>query len=210
MDVLGQAALAPYLDALHAAEDPVEAEMEAAGVSRGFPIVGPRVGRLCAILARGIGARRVFEMGSGFGYSTLHFARAVGPAGRVVHTDGSDDLSAEARGWMAKARLARRVDFRVGDARDILRRDRSRYDVVFIDIDKHQYPDAWSVAAAHVRKGGLVITDNTLWSGRVADPARRDADTKGVRRYTKLAFGDRRFLTTIVPVRDGVAVSLRL
>lgn len=210
MDVLDDERLVDYLDDLHDGHDAVEKAMRTEGERRGFPIIGPRVGRLCSILAHSIQARRVFEMGSGFGYSTLHFARAVGPKGRVVHTDGDKHLSREAKAWMRKARVASRVDFRVGDAIDLLRADGGRYDIVFIDVDKEQYPDAWAVASKRVRKGGLILTDNSLWQKRVADPTQRDEATEGARNYNRAAFGDAAFLTTIVPVRDGVAVSLRL
>lgn len=207
-------ALAPaieeYLRRLQPAPAKVLQAMETAGTERGFPIIGPLVGRLCAQLAQAVGARRVFEMGSGFGYSTAWFAQAVGPAGRVVHTDGSAELSGEAQGWLGQARLRRRVDFRVGDARALLRADKGPYDVVFIDIDKEQYPDAWEIARHKVRPGGLVLTDNALWQGKVADPRARDAATRGVREYLRLAHEDGSFVTTVVPLRDGVAVSLRL
>lgn len=200
----------PYLRALHGDPDPVQQAMEAEGGRRGFPIIGPLVGRLCATLACTIGARTVFEMGSGFGYSTLHFARAVGPGGRVVHTEGDAGLSREARDWMARAGVADRVEFRVGDARDLLRADPGPYDVVFIDADKHQYPECLALAKAKVRVGGLVLTDNTLWSGKVWDAAARDRDTQGVREYNRAAFSDPALRSTLVPLRDGVAVSLRV
>lgn len=208
-DVLSDGRVIDYLDALHDGDDDLEKAMRAEGYRRDFPIIGPRVGRLCSMLAKAIGAKKVFEMGSGFGYSTLHFARTVGPGGRVVHTDGDKHRSREAKAWMTKAKVAARVEFRVGDALELLRKDRARYDIIFIDVDKEQYLAAWRIARTHVRKGGLVITDNTLWSNRVADPAQRDAATRGVRQYNEAAFADPTFLTTILPVRDGVAVSLK-
>jgi caffeoyl-CoA O-methyltransferase len=199
-----------YLHGLQAAADPVQQAMEAEGLARGFPIIGPLVGRLCETLARSIGARAVFEMGSGFGYSALHFARAVGKGGRVVHTEGDPELSKEAEAWLLKAGLEKRVEFRVGDARDLLRQDKGPYDVVFIDVDKHQYPDCLALAVAKVRVGGFVVTDNTLWSGKPWDEKVRDADTEGVRAYNRVAFSDPRLLSTLVPLRDGVTVSLRV
>ncbi|MES2154988.1 MAG: O-methyltransferase [bacterium] len=199
-----------YLHRIQPAPSQVLLEMESSGMKRGFPIIGPLVGRLCAQLATAVGARSVFEMGSGFGYSTVWFAGAVGPKGRVVHTDGSAALSREAQQWLGKARLKSRVEFRVGDARDALRSEKGPFDVIFIDIDKEQYPDAWEIARKRVRKGGLILTDNTLWQGKVADAAIRDEATRGVREYTRLALEDATFATTVLPLRDGVAVSLRL
>lgn len=183
--------------------------MQAAGEQRGFPIIGPLVGRLAEQLARSIRARRVFELGSGFGYSTAWFARAVGPSGRVIHTELSADLQAEAQGWLRKARHSARVDYRQGDALDLLRADKRLNDVVFCDIDKEQYPDAWKLARQRVRIGGVIFTDNTLWHGSVTRKAKTDAE-RGVQEYNALAFGDRRFLSTLNPIRDGVTVSLRV
>ncbi len=193
--------------------DPVRREMEALGAERNFPIIGPLVGNLCMVLARAIRAGTVFEMGSGFGYSTLWFARAVGPAGRVVHTDGSEENSRLARGFLAQAGLADRVRFEVGDARDILRRacDRGEcfVDIVFNDIDKDQYPDVLPLARRALRPGGLLICDNMIWSGRVLQPESADAATRGILEMNRLLKEAADFDTTLVPIRDGVTVSLR-
>lgn len=203
-------AIEAYLHRIQPAPSKVLLAMERSGDERGFPIIGPLVGRLCAQLATAVGARNVFEMGSGFGYSTVWFAGAVGPTGRVVHTDGSAKLSLEAQAWLGKARLRSRVEFQVGDARDCLRAEKDPFDIVFIDIEKQQYPDAWEIARKRVRKGGLILTDNALWQGKVANTAVRDEATRAVREYTRLAMEDGNFLTTILPLRDGVAVSLRV
>lgn len=208
MDWLNPAVEA-YLRPLQPAPTPTLAAMQQAGEKRGFPIIGPLVGRLCEQLARQVAARRVFELGSGFGYSTAWFARAVGPKGKVIHTENDAALSVEAQAWLRKAKLASRVDFRRGDALDLLRADRSANDVVFCDIDKEDYPDAWRLARTRVRVGGLVVTDNTLWQGTVTAAPKTDA-ARGVQEYNALAFGDKAFLSTLAPIRDGVTVSLRL
>ncbi len=189
--------------------DPVELEMRRVGEDRGFPIVGPLVGALLDVLVRSNGAKRIFEMGSGFGYSTWWFARAAGPDGHVVHTDGDPAKSAEAKDWLSQAGLAERCHFITGDAMEALRDDGGTYDIVFIDIDKGDYPAAWALARDCVRPGGLIITDNTLWSGQVADPEAVDEWTEAVRAYVRSAMADPDFTTTILPVRDGVAVSVR-
>jgi caffeoyl-CoA O-methyltransferase len=198
-----------YLHRIQPAPDDVLLAMEKLGNERGFPIIGPLVGRLCHQLALSVGAKSVFEMGSGFGYSTLWFARAVGGKGKVVHTEGDAAKSAEAKTWMKKAGVADRVEFLVGDAVDLLKKRKGPFDVVFIDIDKEDYPDAFVVARERVRKGGLIITDNTLWHGTVLRKA-KDKATRGVQEYTQMALEEPDFLTTILPLRDGVAVSLRL
>lgn len=202
-------AIERYLLRMQLAEDPVLAEMERIGEERGFPIIGPLVGRLCEQLARGIGAKAVFEMGSGFGYSTAWFARAVGKDGRVVHTETDAALQEEAKGWLRKAGLLGQAELRAGNAVDLLRKDKGPYDIVFIDLEKEDYPKAWDLARDRVRVGGWIIADNTLWHGKVVGAA-RDAATLGIREYNRLSQEDTGYLTTILPVRDGVSVSLRL
>jgi predicted O-methyltransferase YrrM len=191
--------------------DPILLEMEQRAEVERFPIIGPLVGRLCKQVALAIGARDVFEMGSGFGYSTWWFASAVGEGGRVVHTDGDAKKSADAKDYLGRAGLGARVTFEVGDAVAVLKKYPGPFDVVFIDIDKHGYPEALELARSRVRAGGYIITDNVLWSGKVTLPeSKRDADTRGVVKYDEEAFAAPDLLTTIVPLRDGVALSLKL
>jgi caffeoyl-CoA O-methyltransferase len=200
-----------YLSNLQKTRDPVLAEMEARAAQLKFPIIGPLVGRLCMQVAQSIGARDVFEMGSGFGYSTWWFACAVGAGGRVVHTDNDGRRSAEARQWLDRAGLGGRVHYEVGDAVEIIKKYPGPFDIVFIDIDKHAYPEALELARSRVRVGGYIICDNVLWYGRVTQPtSKQDADTRGVARYNKEAFAAADLLTTIVPLRDGVGLSLKL
>ncbi len=183
--------------------------MRAVGEERNFPIVGPLVGALLEVLARTHGATRVFEMGSGFGYSTWWFARAVGAEGLVVHTEGDPERSAEAKQWLTRADLADRCRFVTGDALEALRSTDEVYDIIFIDVDKEDYPEAWALARDRVPKGGLIIADNTLWYGKVADPQISDAWTAAIRQYVHDACHDSGFTTTILPLRDGVSVSVR-
>ncbi|MGH9866620.1 MAG: O-methyltransferase [Candidatus Polarisedimenticolia bacterium] len=208
-------AIEDYMRSLMPSPDPVRAEMEALGAKRNFPIIGPLVGNFCALQARAIQARRVFEMGSGFGYSTLWFARAVGPGGLVVHTEGSADNSRQARDFLERAGVAAWVRFEVGDAREVLSAeirggDTLPFDVVFCDMDKEQYPDALPMARRALRKGGLLICDNMLWSGKVLEPASADEATRGILEMTRLLRQAEDFQTTWVPLRDGVTVSLKL
>jgi len=209
-----QPAIERYMTGLVEAADPVRAAMEELAAERKFPIIGPLVGNLCYTLARTIGARRVFEMGSGFGYSTLWFARAVGPEGRVVHTEGSEDNSRRAREYLEQAGLADRVRFEVGDARDIIdgaieRGEMMPVDILFNDIDKEQYPGVLPRARRALRPGGLLICDNMIWSGRVVEPERADEATRGILELTRLLREADDFHTTLIPIRDGVTVSLR-
>ena len=196
------------------APDPIRAEMERIGAERRFPIIGPLVGNLGSVMARAIGARRVFEMGSGFGYSTLWFARAVGPGGLVVHTEGSAENSRMARDFLQRAGLADRVRFEVGDAREILdsaiaRGDSLPVDILFNDIDKEQYPDVLPRARKALRPGGLLICDNMLWFGRVLESTPTDDTTRGILELSRQLREAADFTTTLIPIRDGVTVSLR-
>ena len=198
-----------YLAELAPTEDPVLREMEQVAAERKFPIIGPQVGRLCWVLSQAIRARDIFEMGSGFGYSTWWFAHAVGDGGRVVHTDGDAKKSAEARQFLQRAAMANRVTFEVGDAREVITRYPGPFDVIFIDIDKDAYPDALELARVRVRPGGLILTDNVLWGGKVAAQD-VSSQTQAVQNFNKQAMRAPDLVTTILPVRDGVAVSLKL
>ena len=203
--------VSPELDAyileLLPARHPVIAEMETQARQRDIPIVGPAVATLLSLLARSIGARRVFELGSAIGYSTAFFAEAVGPGGRVFYTDGSEKNAREARGYLEKLGLADRVEFRVGEAVSVLKTSEGDFDVIFVDIDKDGYPQALEAAAPRVRPGGYLLADNVLWSGRVVDSGSRDAATEGIREFNRRLFARRDFESVVVPLRDGVAVA---
>ncbi len=200
-----------YLTQWVPARDAIASEMEAIAAQRNFPIIGPLVGQLLFTLARTHRAKRVFEMGSGFGYSTWWFSRAVGPEGEVVHTDGSLENSARAQSLLERAGLSQRVRYAVGDARELLARESGPFDVIFCDIDKEQYPEVPELAVPRLRRGGLLIFDNMLWSGRVLDADHEATDsTRGVQQITRLLFAHPELATTIIPLRDGVSVSVKL
>jgi len=200
-----------YLRRLYDDGDPVRLEMEVLGAARQFPIVGPLVGRHLEVLTRAIGARKVFELGSGYGYSALHFARAVGEGGAVHCTELSAENVALAQKFLERAGVWTRVTYHQEEATAALRRVGGTWDIVYCDIDKDGYPATVELAYEHLRPGGLFITDNVLWSGRVLDGQDDGtAMTKGVREFTRRLLGHRGFLTTIDPTRDGVAVALRL
>jgi caffeoyl-CoA O-methyltransferase len=208
-------AVEEYVKGLLARHDePVLLEMEAEGKERGFPIVGRMVGVVLEILARSIGAKRVFELGSGFGYSGYWFSRAVGPDGELHLTDGDSENERKALDYLSRAGLDQPVRFHVGDAVSSLNATSREFDIVYCDIDKHGYPEAWRAARDRIRIGGLYICDNTLWSGRVTG-AQEEEDarpewTEAIKEMNAEAAADERFLTTILPIRDGVMVALRL
>src|SRR5580765_5243207 len=158
MDLVHQG-IDAYLAGLAAHSDPVLAEMEALGGERDFPIVGPQVGRLLEVVARACGARTVLELGSGFGYSAYWFLRAVGREGTVLLTEGSEARAREADEFLTRGGFAGRYRIEVGDGLAIASALTGPYDVVFCDIDKHDYPKALPIARRLLRTGGLFITD---------------------------------------------------
>jgi caffeoyl-CoA O-methyltransferase len=198
-----------YLRDLAASGDPVLEEMERLGQERRFPIVGPQVGQMLYVLALTTGARRVLELGSGFGYSAYWFARAVGPGGRVILTEGSEDRAREARGFLERGGFAERVRIEVGDGVEIAGRLDGEFDIVFNDVDKEDYGRAFDLAVKLVRPGGLFISDNMLWRGQVLDDDPGDRATRGVKTLTRKLYESAEFATTLIPLRDGVTVSIR-
>ena len=198
-----------YLKSLTPERPPVLAEMEAYAAEHDFPIVGPQVGRFLYQMALTIEARRVLELGSGFGYSAFWFALALGEKGKITLTDGNSENLTRAEEYFRRAGLESRFRYRTGDALESARSLDKRFDIIFNDIDKEAYPETIDVAAACLHKGGLFITDNVLWSGRVCDDT-QETSTKGVVEFTRRLYADPRFFTSIVPLRDGLAVAVRV
>ena len=204
-----------YMRTLQARHDePVLVEMEREAGERDFPIVNRLVGVTLEVLARAIGASRVVELGSGFGYSAYWFSRAVGPDGELHLTDGDPGNERKAGDYLGRAGLDGPVTFHVGDAVGSLASLEGQFDIVYCDIDKDGYPDAWRAARDRIRVGGLYICDNVLWSGRVvpehAEGDSRPGWTEAIREHNRMISEDDRYLSTIVPTRDGVMVALRL
>ena len=203
-----------YITGLLGTHEPVLLEMEAEAEERHFPIVGRMVGVVLEILARSIGARRIFELGSGYGYSAYWFARATGPDGEIHLTDGDAGNEKKALEYLGRAGLDRPISFHVGEAVSTLQSTPGEFDIVYNDIDKIDYPKAWRAAHGRIRVGGLFISDNTLWSGRVTEGfTEEDARpewTSAIKEMNAAIASDQRFLSTILPIRDGVTVALRL
>ena len=199
-----------YMQSLLPPRDPVVAEMEDFAKKNRVPIVGPMVGRFLHQLARFVDAERVFEMGSAIGYSTIWFARALKPGGKVYYTDGSHENASRARDYIKRAGVSDRIEILVGNALDLIDQVQGDFDVVFNDVDKDDYPAVYRKAANRVRIGGLFVSDNVLWSGQVADSSVKDDRTEGIRSFNKLLYSDDRYYSTVMPIRDGVAVGLRV
>jgi predicted O-methyltransferase YrrM len=198
-----------YLREIQPRRHPVLRSMQAYAEKHGFPIIGPLVGPLLYQAARMIRARRVFELGSGYGYSAVWFAQAVGPRGVVVMTEGDPGNSLRAMRYLRRARLAARVKPLIGDALSLLAQERGTFDVILNDIDKWQYPEVLPLARKRLRRGGLLICDNMLWGGDVLRK-RVDKNTRGIQRLVRMLYDAPDFFTTLLPIRDGVTISLRL
>jgi caffeoyl-CoA O-methyltransferase len=198
-----------YMNRILPKRDPVLAEMESLAKRRDIPIIGPACARVLYLLAKLTRAKRVFEMGSAIGYSTIWLARAVGPQGRVYYTDGDASNARSAREFLTRAGVERRVHILVGDALKLLQETPGKFDIIFIDVDKHQYPAALRLALPRVRSGGLIITDNVLWSGKVTRRA-KDENTRGVQEFNRAIYNSKQLFPIIVPLRDGVAVCQKI
>ena len=199
-----------YLYSLLPPRDDVLTTMEKEAERRDIPIVGPAVGCVLNQLAQISGAKTVFELGSAIGYSTIWWARAVGEGGRVVYTDGDRKKADEARGYFERAGVAGRITIKVGDALEFLSEEKQEFDIIFCDLDKEDYPRALRLALPRLRKGGLLVADNVLWSGKVTQENPEEKSTKGIQEFNRLLYGSRELFTTILPIRDGVAVCLKM
>lgn len=188
----------------------VLAEMEQQAKERDIPIVGPAVARVLYQYGKLIDAKTVFEMGSAIGYSTIWWAMAVGDGGRVFYTDGDEKNAREAEGYFRKAGVLDRIEIQVGDALDLLAKRDEKFDILFNDVDKQAYPRVFDMAAAHVRQGGLFITDNVLWSGHVAERDPKEESTRAILQFNQKLKDSKDWFTTMLPLRDGVAVATRL
>ena len=197
-----------YLYAMLPARDEVLTEMEDDASKNDVSIVGPAVARVLYQLAAISGAKKVFEMGSAIGYSTIWWARAVGEGGRVVYTDGDPKRAEKARRYFDRAGVSQRITVRVGDALEILSEQKEPYDIIFNDVDKTDYPRVFRLALARLKRGGLFISDNVLWSGKLQQP-KPDAETKAILEFNKLMCESRELFTTILPIRDGVSVGVK-
>ncbi len=201
-----------YMKRLNAVDDePVLLEMEALAEKKSFPIIGRLCGRSLEVLARSINARRIFELGSGFGFSAYWFARATGADGEIHLTDMDPDNEKLALDFLGRAGLVDPIHYHVSDALEALNATDGEFDIVYCDIDKGGYPDAWRAGRERVRVGGYYLCDNMLWSGRVAAaPGEHDEWTKAIHETNGLIASDPSFRSTIIPTRDGVIAALRI
>ncbi|MDI3340144.1 MAG: O-methyltransferase [Sphaerobacter sp.] len=206
-----RARLGAYLEDLVPQRPPEMRAMEAYAREHDFPIIGAAAGYLCYQIARIAGARRIFELGSGYGYSTAWFARAVqeNGGGEVYHVVWDEALSRQARGHLERLGYGDIVRYRVGEAVQALRETEGPFDLIFNDINKEGYPDSLPVIAEKLRPGGVLIIDNMLWGGRIFDEADQSPATVGVRETTRRLTTDPGWIATLIPIRDGLIVAYR-
>lgn len=203
--------LMEYLDGLVPARPPEMQAMEAHAQQINFPIIGPTSGYFCYQLARMIGAKRVFELGSGYGYSTAWFAKAVreNGGGEVFHVVWDEDLSQQARQHLAVLGYDGMIRYQVGEAVQTLRETPGPFDLIFNDINKDGYAASLPVIAEKLRPGGVLIVDNMLWSGRVFEAGDQTPETASIRKLTELLTHSRDWIVSLAPVRDGVLVAYK-
>lgn len=198
-----------YIDTLLPPRDNILKEMEVYAAQHNFPIVGPQVGRLLFQLVYLVRPAIIFEMGSGFGYSAYWFCLGA-PQARVILTDLNADNLVLAKNWFKEANKNHQIEIKQGNASEIIEASSQHYDIIFIDVDKHEYPEAFSLALRRLRHGGLVITDNVLWYGKVVVKGEKDKDTEAVKLCNKMLFQTPNIYSTIIPVRDGLGLTIKL
>lgn len=198
-----------YLKGLLPARHAELSAMEATAAERKFPIVGPLVGQALATLAATVRARRMLELGSGFGYSAAWLVGGAGTEGHLIGTERSEKNIAEARQHLGAMGLDERVTFVQIDAVEFLRHTEGPFDLIFNDVDKADYATVFRESFPKLRVGGLLVTDNVLWGGDVTEPA-TDRETEAIQQYNRLMFATPNAASFVVPVRDGVGVTLRV
>lgn len=203
--------LQDYLASLVPPREPELQKMEKYAEENGFPIIGPVCGYYCYQLARMINARSIFELGSGYGYSTAWFAKALreNGGGVVHHTVWDDDLSRRAQAHLSALGAADLVKFYISEAVDALRQTDGPFDIIFNDIDKEGYPDSLPVIKEKLRRGGLLIIDNMIWHGQILDPNDHEKSTEAIRRFTRDITTDLDWIVSLIPARDGMIVAYK-
>lgn len=197
-----------YLHSLTPNRDKILDEMEQLAAKQDFPIVGPLIGQFLNQMAHITQAKRVFEMGSGFGYSAYWFLKGMPRNGRIILTENSAENVKIADQFLTRAKLKDRVEIKVGNAIDSIEAAPGEFDIIFIDILKRDYPKAYFKALSRLRKGGLLIADNVLWAGTVIHPG-NDQDELGIKQFNQLTHTNPDLTTTIIPVRDGLSISVK-
>lgn len=203
--------LQDYLTSLVPPREPEMQKMEEYAEKNNFPAIGAACGYYCYQLARLIRATSVFELGSGYGYSTAWFAKAVreNGGGIVHHTVWDDKLSAMAKEHLSTLGYDDLIEYHNAEAVDTLRKTPGTFDIIFNDIDKEGYPDSLPVIKEKLRSGGLLIIDNMIWHGQILDPNDHEKSTEAIRRFTRDVTTDPDWIVSLTPMRDGMIVAYK-
>jgi caffeoyl-CoA O-methyltransferase len=207
--------IADYALAHSSGPDDTQLELQRVTAERTGQAAGMQIGDdqavLLEILARALGARRAVEVGTFTGYSALALARGMGPDGRLLCLDISEEWTAIARAHWEKAGVAERIELRIGPALDTLRElPPVLFDLAFIDADKSNYGAYWDELVPRIRPGGLLLVDNTLWGGAVLDENDTSDDTAGIRAINDKVAADPRVRVVLLPIGDGLTVAQRI
>jgi predicted O-methyltransferase YrrM len=171
--------------------------------------IGADQGQFLQLLVQAIGARRCLEIGTYTGYSALAVALALPKDGRIICCDISEEWTAVGKPFWKKAGVEQKIDLRIGPALETLKGLKGPFDFVFIDADKPNYLKYYEACLPLVRKNGIIAIDNTLWSGAVADPTQKDADTVALRQFNDALHRDQRVALSMLPLGDGVTLALK-
>jgi len=202
-------AIHAYLESVRPPSDSIQQEMEALAKERKFPCLGAQCARILYALVKLSGAKRIFELGSGFGYTMYWMAKAMNDGGMVIGTDNNAGNVKEANAFFKRGGVNQKTDMRLGDAIELLTAESGPFDMVFCDIDKKDYVTAFELAKTRLRPGGIFAADNLLRDGHVLDPKDDDAGTQGILEFTQVIFGDPEFFSLIIPIRDGMSISIK-
>jgi predicted O-methyltransferase YrrM len=167
-------------------------------------MVGVLEGRFLGVLVRTLRAHRILELGTFTGYSSIAMALALEPGGKIVTCDVNEETTAIARRYADEAGVLDRIEYRTGPALDSIAQLDGEFDLIFIDADKPNYLDYYEATLPMLARGGLMILDNTLWSGRVADADANDDDTRAIRAVNDRITEDPRVHNVLLTVRDGM------
>jgi caffeoyl-CoA O-methyltransferase len=198
-----------YISNLIPPRDRILGRMEKYAAKTGFPIIGPMVGPFLRQLAYISKAKSIFEMGSGFGYSAYWFAGGMRSGGRIICTDSSEDNKQKALAYFKKSGFEKMIDFKVGNALEIIKSVNRPFDIILNDIDKQDYPEAFDLAIPRLKSGGIFITDNVLWSGRILNE-KLDRTTKAILEFNRKLFKSKDVISSLIPIRDGLGIAVKL
>lgn len=212
VDAIIQREQADYLNRLHVQKDPILQEMEAYAAEHRVPIADPEVARFLEITADVIGAQSALEIGMAIGYSVVHLARGMGEGGVVVTIEPSDEMIEAASGYLQQANLFHQVQIRRGKALDVMPQLTDTFDLLYIDAVKEEYAEYLDLGLPLLRSGGVVIVDNLLWGGRVAQPENEDdeSSTTALREFNDYFINHPQLRSEILSVGDGLGYAVKI